>query len=291
MKGLFNLREIPIVKINEIVSEALSFKKGEKSVSYLDKKMATLFFENSTRTHYSFIAAMLNLNITPVQVNLEGSSMKKGESLYDTIKMFECAGYDGVVVRHTKDNYYSELTGINMPIFNGGDGISDHPTQTLLDLTTIYEEFGYFKGLKICIIGDISHSRVAHGDAEIMKRLGMKVSICGPQEFLDDTAPSMSPDEAVKESDIIMLLRVQFERHEKNMGLSLTEYHQKFGLTKSRALKMNEGAIIMHPAPLNRGVEIANEVVECKKSRIFAQMTNGVFTRMAVIYMVLEGML
>ncbi|MDR0697512.1 MAG: aspartate carbamoyltransferase catalytic subunit [Christensenellaceae bacterium] len=291
MKGLFNLRELSTEKINEIVPTALNFKKGIKSVLYPGTKMATLFFENSTRTHYSFIAAMLNLGIKPVQVNLELSSIKKGESLYDTVKMFECAGFDGVVIRHTKDGYYNELSGINIPIFNGGDGVSDHPTQTLLDLVTIYEEFGSFEGLKICIIGDISHSRVAHGDAEIMKRLGMKVYICGPNEFLDNTAESMTPDEACEIADIIMLLRVQFERHESNMGMSLTEYHQKFGLTKSRMLRMNDSSIIMHPAPINRGVEIANEVVECKKSRIFAQMTNGVYTRMAVIHMVLDGKL
>jgi aspartate carbamoyltransferase catalytic subunit len=251
--------------------------------------MATLFFEDSTRTQFSFQAAMLNLGISPVGVDVEKSSVKKGESLYDTVKTFENIGFDGVVIRHPKNRYFDELANIaDMPIFNGGDGHNGHPTQTLLDLVTIYEEFKKFAGLKVCIVGDIAHSRVAHGNAEIMKRLGMQVFISGPKEFMDNTAEFIPLDEAVAKMDIIMLLRVQFERHEKTMQMSVVEYHHKYGLTKFRTERMKKGAIIMHPAPVNRGVEISSEVVECEKSRINRQMQNGVYARMAVISMVLD---
>lgn len=290
MKGLLTLKNIRTEKIQEIIDLALEFKNGKK-VCYENKKMATLFFENSTRTHYSFQMAMLNLGITPIDFNAAGSSVAKGESLYDTVRTFECLGVDGVVIRHKKDGYYRDLEKIGIPIFNGGDGSSDHPTQTLLDLVTIYEEFKRFEGLRLTLIGDISHSRVAHGNAEVMKRLGMEIKLSGPLEFIDDTAPYISMDEAVETSDIINLLRVQFERHAEKMGVTVEEYHEKYGLTEERAEKMKPSAIIIHPAPINRGVEIADSVAECEKSRIMRQMTNGVFTRMAVISMVLEGKL
>ncbi len=290
MKGLLSLKTISTDKICEIIKTAIEFKNGKK-VDYSGKKMATLFYENSTRTHYSFQMAMLNLGITPLQVNVSVSSVQKGETLYDTVKTFECLGADGVVIRHKEDAYYKQLENINIPIFNGGDGASDHPTQTLLDLMTIYEEFGKFEGLKVVFVGDIAHSRVAHGNAEVMKRLGMEVFECGPDEFLDETAKRISLDEALKQCDVVNLLRVQFERHSEKMGMTVEDYHKMFGLSENKVAKMKEKSIIIHPAPINRGVEIADEVAECKKSRIMTQMTNGVFTRMAVISMVLEGKL
>lgn len=290
MKGLLTLKSVPKEKIQEIIDLAIEFKNGKK-VCYEGKKMATLFFENSTRTHYSFHMAMLNLGITPIGFDAATSSLQKGESLYDTVRTFECLGVDGVVIRNKQDCYYRDLENIGIPIFNAGDGSSDHPTQTLLDLMTIYEEFKRFEGLKITFIGDIVHSRVAHGNAEIMKRLGMDVFISGPKEFIDETAPFKDFDEAVKSADVINLLRVQFERHSEKMGMTVEQYHNGYGLTEERMGKMKENAIIIHPAPINRGVEIADSVAECKKSRIFTQMTNGVFIRMAVISMVLEGKL
>jgi len=186
MKGLLTLKTIPKDMINEIISLALDFKNGLK-VTFPGKKMVTLFYENSTRTQYSFQMAMLNLGITPMSFNLAGSSVYKGETLYDTVRTFEALGVDGVVIRHTQDVYYKDLEGVGIPIFNGGDGTSDHPTQTLLDLMTIYEEFGRYEGLKVAMVGDISHSRVAHGNAEVMKRLGMKVYVSGPEQFKDTT--------------------------------------------------------------------------------------------------------
>lgn len=290
MKGLLTLKTLSEQKIIEIIEKAIEFKNG-KTVSYPGKKMVNLFYENSTRTQYSFEMAMINLGITPVSFNLAASSVSKGETLYDTVKTFECLGADGVVIRHTQDVYYKELEGVNIPIFNGGDGTSDHPTQTLLDLMTIYEEFGSFKGLKICIIGDIIHSRVAHGNAEVMKRLGFDVYIGGPIEYADDTAPYLTLEQAIQTCDIINLLRVQTERHHEEIGLTKEGYFKEYGLNMERVNKMKERAIIMHPAPINRGVEVASDVAECEKSRIFKQMQNGVFIRMAVINMVFEGLI
>lgn len=290
VKGLLTLKDLSTEKIVDIIEYSLKLKKGA-SVSYLGKKFVTLFFENSTRTHYSFIMALKNLDIDVIDCNVSVSSVQKGESLYDTVKTFESIGADGVVIRHSKDEYFKELEGINIPVFNGGDGKSNHPTQSLLDLMTIYEEFGSFKGLRCCIVGDISHSRVAHTNIEIMKRLGMEVYISGPEEFNDGSATYLNIDEAIKTCDVIMLLRVQFERHTESMSITNEKYHELYGLTSERVKAMKENAIIMHPAPFNRGVEIADEVVECEKSRIYKQMSNGVFVRMAVVSMVLDGKL
>ena len=290
MKGLVTLKQLSVKQIVELIDFSISLKRG-LSISYPSKKFATLFFEPSTRTHYSFISAMHNLDIKVIDFNAGASSLSKGESLYDTVKTFEAIGCDGVVIRHSQDEYFKELENINIPIINGGDGKANHPTQSLLDLMTIYEEFGKFEGLKCCIIGDIAHSRVAHTNIEVMKRLGMEVYISGPEEYNDGSAPYINIEEAINTCDVIMLLRVQFERHTEKMGMSVEEYHKTYGLTMDRVNQMKDHAIIMHPAPVNRGVEIADDVVECSKSRIFKQMTNGVYVRMAVISMVLDGKL
>lgn len=290
LKGLLTLKDLSTKSIMDIISYSLDIKNG-LSVSYEGKRFATLFFENSTRTHYSFTMAMRKLGIDVIDCNVAVSSVQKGESLYDTIKTFEAIGVDGVVVRHTQDEYFKTLEGINIPVFNGGDGKSNHPTQSLLDLMTIYEEFGKFEGLKCCIIGDISHSRVAHTNIEVMERLGMEVYISGPEEFNDGSAKYLDLDTAIKTMDVIMLLRVQFERHTESMSMTKEEYHSRYGLTMDRVNLMKENAIILHPAPFNREVEIASDVVECSKSRIFKQMTNGVYVRMAAISMVLDGKL
>ena len=291
MRGLLTLRTLSSPEIMEIIELAIRFKKGW-TVNFPGKKMVNLFYENSTRTQYSFQMAMINLGITPVSFNLAGSSVAKGETLYDTVRTFESLGVDGVVIRHSQDVYYRDLETIKVPIFNGGDGSSDHPTQTLLDLMTIYEEFGRFEGLKIALIGDIAHSRVAHGNAEVMKRLGMKVYVSGPEQFSDDkTGEYIEMDKAVETCDIINLLRVQFERHKEQMNISKEEYHARYGRTVERVARMKKNAIIMHPAPINRGVEIASEVAECDCSRIYKQMENGVYVRMAVITLALQGKL
>ena len=288
MKGLLTLKELKTERIISLIEKAIEMKKGN-DIKYPGKKVATLFFENSTRTHYSFQCALLNLGIQVLQCDVSRSSVSKGETLYDTVKTFESLGVDGVVIRSSQEEYYKELENINIPIFNGGDGKANHPTQSLLDLMTIYEEYGKFEGLKCCIVGDIYHSRVAHTNIEIMERLGMEVYIAGPEEYLDNSAKSIPFDKALKEMDVIMLLRVQFERHTSGMQMSVEDYHKQYGLSLDKVAQMKDNAIIMHPAPVNRGVEIADDVVECEKSRIFKQMTNGVFIRMAVISEAMDG--
>lgn len=290
MKGLLTLKDLQTEKIIELVQYAIKLKNGYK-VTYPGKKVVTLFYENSTRTHYSFQCALLNLEINVLSCDTQKSSVQKGESLYDTVRTFEYLGVDGVIIRSSQDEYFKELEGINIPIFNAGDGKTNHPTQSLLDLMTIYEEYGKFEGLKCCIVGDISHSRVAHTNIEVMERLGMDVYISGPEEFNDNSAKFIPFDQAIEEMDIIMLLRVQFERHTEGMHMSIEDYHKQYGLTIDKVNKMKSNAIIMHPAPVNRGVEIADDVVECEKSRIFPQMKNGVYIRMAVISEAMEGKL
>ena len=290
MKGLLTLKALETNQIMELIEYAIKLKNGYV-VKYPDKKVATLFFENSTRTHYSFQTALINLGINVLSCDVRNSSVAKGETLYDTVRTFEALGVDGVVIRSSVDEYFNELENINIPIFNGGDGKSNHPTQSLLDLMTIYEEFGKFAGLKCCIVGDILHSRVAHTNIEVMERLGMEVYISGPSEYNDNSAKYIPFDEAVQTMDVIMLLRVQFERHSESMSMTVEEYHEKYGLSTKRVEEMLPHAIIMHPAPVNRGVEIADEVVECAKSRIYKQMTNGVYIRMAAISFAMEGKL
>ena len=290
MKGLLTLKDLKTEKIVEIIEYASKIKNGYK-VSYPGKKVVTLFYENSTRTHFSFQCALMNLGINVLQCDTGKSSAQKGESLYDTVKTFESLGVDGVVIRSSQDEYFKELENINIPIFNGGDGKSNHPTQSLLDLMTIYEEFGKFEGIKCCIVGDIVNSRVAHTNIEVMQRLGMDVYISGPEEFNDNSCKFISFEDAIKEMDVIMLLRIQFERHTEGMKMAVEDYHKEYGLTIERVNQMKEKAIIMHPAPVNRGVEIADDVVECQKSRIFPQMRNGVYIRMAVISEAMEGRL
>ena len=175
------------------------------------------------------------------------------------------------------------MENINIPILNAGDGAGNHPTQCLLDLLTIYQEFGRFEGIKLAIIGDISHSRVAASNKEAMELLGGECVFSGPKEWQREGWPYMPIDEAVKWADVVMMLRIQKERHASAMSMTDAEYLAKYGLTKERAKTMKEHAIIMHPAPVNRNVEIDTDLVEAPNSRIFKQMANGVLVRKAVI--------
>lgn len=282
--NLLKLSDLKIEEIEEILENASAFKSGKKKVNYNGEKViANLFFEPSTRTHYSFDMAALKLGCKTMNFEAETSSMKKGETLYDTVKTFESFGVDAVVIRHREDEYYKQLENIKIPILNGGDGTKDHPSQSLLDLYTIKEEFGHFEGLKVLIVGDIKHSRVAHSNIKVMERLGMKVYTSGPEEFKDENLEFVNFDEYLPKVDIVMLLRIQLERHSEEMKIDKNEYNKKYGLNKENVNKMKENAIIMHPAPFNRNVEITDDVVECSKSRIFKQIENGVFVRMAMI--------
>lgn len=286
--NILNLDDFSVEQINKILDLAEEFKNG-KEVDYKGKKViSNLFFEPSTRTHYSFDMAALKLGCKTQNFDAGNSSLKKGESLYDTVKTFEMFGTDAVVIRHVENEYYKQLEGINIPILNAGDGTGNHPSQSLLDLLTIRQEFGKFEGLKVVIVGDIKHSRVAHTNFKVMQRLGMEVYTSGPLEYKEEGYNYVELDEIISKVDVVMLLRVQHERHSEKMHETVEEYHEAFGLNTKRVEQMKENAIIMHPAPFNRNVEIADDVVECEKSRIFKQVQNGVYVRMALIHMALE---
>ena len=197
-----------------------------------------------------------------------------------------------MVIRHGQNQYYDELKNIKIPIINAGDGTGNHPSQTMLDLMTIKQEFGSFKDLKIAIVGDVKHSRVANSACDILRKLGSKVYFSGPREWFDEgslmNGTYLEIDELIPEIDVLMLLRIQHERHHQKIKYSPEEYLRKYGLTKEREKKMKPSAIIMHPAPVNRNVEIDSDLVECSRSRIFKQMENGVFARMAILKNTLE---
>lgn len=258
--------------------------------------VANLFFENSTRTHKSFEVAEKKLGLDVINFDASTSSVNKGETLYDTVLTMSAIGIDVCVIRHTDENFYQELVDsrtIQSAIINGGDGSGQHPSQSLLDLLTIYEAFGRFEGVKIMIAGDITHSRVAKSNMQMLKRLGADIYFTGPESWYDPAfdiyGRYVSLDSMVEEIDVVMLLRVQHERHDSGTTFSKADYHEQYGLTTERYAKLKPHAIIMHPAPVNRGVEIASHLVEAPKSRIVAQMHNGVYMRMAILEAILNG--
>jgi len=283
IKHLLTLDELHLKEIMNIMSRAVDFAKDAR-ITFDQTVVANLFFENSTRTQYSFEMAQKKLGIGTITFNEGTSSTNKGESLYDTVKCFEAFGVDALIIRHPEANYFDQLVGkIAIPILNAGDGSGNHPSQSLLDLFTIWQEFGDFNGLKIAIVGDIANSRVAHSNISVMERLGMKVYLVAPPFFREAGYEWWEIDDVIGEVDIVMMLRVQHERHTEEMPLSREEYHVQYGLSAKRETMMKAGAIVMHPAPFNRGVEIADDVVECERSRIFKQMENGVYIRMALL--------
>ena len=283
MANLFSLADLSIPEVNKILNRAEAFVNGATSRAAEDKVIASLFFEPSTRTQQSFSMAAYRLGAKVLTFNTDSSSMQKGETFYDTVKTFEQIGSDALIIRHKENEYYKQLTGVKVPILSGGDGTGNHPTQSLLDLLTIRQEFGGFEGLKICIVGDILHSRVAHTNIGIMRRLGMDVYTSGPEEFREEGYDFIEFSKAVETMDILMLLRIQHERLEGSMQMTPIAYNREFGFNAARAVQMKDNAIVMHPAPFNRGVEIDDDMVEGPRSRIFKQICNGVFIRMAVI--------
>ena len=283
-KNLLKLSDLHTDEIIAILDRAQMFCQGMDIPNFSDKIVCNLFFESSTRTQYSFNVAEERLGMRVVSFNPASSSLNKNESFYDTVKCFDSFGPDALVIRHSDNEYYNQLLGhVNASILNGGDGTGNHPTQSLLDLMTIRQEFGRFEGLKGVIAGDISHSRVAHTNYEVMRRLGMEVVTAGPEEFLEPSLAQEDFDQAVRTSDIVMMLRIQRERHTASMSMSAEEFHKAYGLTVEREKTMKDKAIIMHPAPVNRDVELADSLMECPRARIFKQMQNGVFVRMAVL--------
>lgn len=293
MEHLLSMEHLSNSEINDLITIACQFKSGERPLPQFDGQyVSNLFFENSTRTKCSFEMAEQKLGLKLINFETSTSSVKKGESLYDTCKTLESIGVDLLVIRHSQNSYYEELDQLNIPIANAGDGSGQHPTQSLLDIMTIYEEYGSFEGLNILICGDIKNSRVARSNYHSLTSLGANVMFSSPKEWVDNTleAPYVEIDEVIDKVDIVMLLRVQHERHgiSGEANFAAEEYHQQFGLTQARYDKLKEEAIVMHPAPVNRGVEIKSELVEAPKSRIFKQMENGMYLRMAVISALLQ---
>jgi aspartate carbamoyltransferase catalytic subunit len=289
-KDLLALSDLSAEEIEMLLREAQAYKDKAVYPDLSGKIACNLFFEPSTRTQYSFCAAQEKSGMRVISFVPESSSLKKGESFYDTVKTFDSFGVNALVIRHTDNRFYDSLKGhVRAPILNGGDGTGNHPTQSLLDLMTIRQEFGAFEGLRVAIIGDVRHSRVAREDYDTMRRLGMEVYTAGPEEFLSQDYERMDMAEAIGTADVVMMLRVQYERHSAVENLTRAEYHAAWGLTGARAACMKARAIIMHPAPVNRGVEIADDVVECGRSRIFRQMENGVFVRAAALRRAVMG--
>ncbi|MGV3243748.1 aspartate carbamoyltransferase catalytic subunit [Staphylococcus sp. 11261D007BR] len=286
MRNLVSMEDLSVEDIQSLIKRASNYKNNVEIPSLKGKYVANLFFENSTRTKCSFEMAEQRLDMKVIHFDTATSSVQKGESLYDTCRTLESIGCDALVIRHEENNYYQQLEQLSIPIINAGDGSGQHPTQSLLDLMTIYEEFGYFEGLNIVICGDIKNSRVARSNYHSLTALGANVSFVAPSQWQDQTMAGdyVELDEVIDKVDIVMLLRVQHERHTSgNQSFQKETYHQQFGLTDARYQRLKDEAIIMHPAPVNRGVEIADHLVEAPKSRIFKQMENGVFLRMAVL--------
>ncbi|WP_102692731.1 aspartate carbamoyltransferase catalytic subunit [Rummeliibacillus pycnus] len=290
MKNLLSMENVSNEEIEAILKRAAEFEAGAKPQLERDYLVANLFFEPSTRTKTSFETAERRLGATVIPFEAGFSSTLKGETLYDTVKTLESIGMDAVVIRHKKDAYYEELlNGINVSVINAGDGAGQHPSQSLLDLYTIFKEFGKFEGLNVTIAGDVSHSRVAKSNITALHRLGANVNIVCPPQWQGEYEAHHNWDNLIETSDVIMLLRVQHERDAAFEGYSNEAYHAQYGLTEEREKRMKDGAIIMHPAPVNRGVEIDSSLVECERSRIFKQIQNGVFVRMAIVENILKG--
>ncbi|MFD1418250.1 aspartate carbamoyltransferase catalytic subunit [Companilactobacillus keshanensis] len=297
MKNILSMSQLSNEEIFDLIHLAMDYKSGRIKSNNSDKFAMNLFFEDSTRTNTSFQVAEAKLGMKQIDFDARHSSVNKGESLYDTVKTVESMGVNLAVIRHKQDKFYEELLGkgLKIHLINAGDGTGQHPSQSLLDLMTIYERFGYFEGLKVGIIGDLKHSRVAHSDAQALTNLGAEVNFGGLDGWYSDEfkaiGPHMEVDELCQEMDIVMLLRVQHERlaDNENQNFSKEEYFKEFGIDMRRVEMMKADTMIMHPAPINRGVEIADDIVECEKSYIFKQMENGVYMRMAMIESLLGG--
>lgn len=291
-RSLLGLKELSKEEIQSILDRAAFWEASSNKIAPVQqgKFVANMFFENSTRTRFSFEVAEKRLGTEVLNFSAAVSSVQKGESIYDTVRTLESMGIDAGVIRLKPIGVLAELaTRIKVPLINAGDGNNEHPTQALLDLYTMRKQFGELRGLTVTIVGDVMHSRVARSNLYALQKFGVNVRFCAPENMraADLNVEYVSMDQALQ-SDVIMMLRVQLERHENGMIKSAENYREQFGLTTERAKRIAPHAIIMHPAPINRNVEIDDELVEHPQSRIFPQMQNGVPIRMAVIERALE---
>ena len=300
-KDLLDIKSLTTSEIKLICNSAKYFKnlftRSIKTVPVLrGKTVCFLFYEPSTRTKISFELAAKRLSADIINVTVSTSSVVKGESLIDTVHTLEAMKADYIVMRHSAalaPHFLSK--NIKASVINAGDGYNAHPTQALLDVYSILEKYEDLEGLHIGIVGDIKHSRVARSDIEIFKRLGAKVTICGPPTLVPDNFKifevdiSYNLDEILPDLDIINMLRIQKERQSGSMFPSLREYHRQFALTSDRLTKCKDNAIIMHPGPINRGVEVDDIVVDCSNTIINEQITNGIAIRMSIFYLLSGG--
>ena len=302
IKDLLGLKETSKEDIIAILDDADRLKKevllseNKKSSLLSGKGIITLFYENSTRTRVSFEMASKYLGATAANMSSSGSSVAKGETLIDTVKTLEAMDTDVIIIRHNMSGApHLVAKHVGSKIVNAGDGMNEHPTQALLDMMTMREKKGDIKGLKVAIIGDVKHSRVARSNIYGLHKLGAEVVLAGPSTLLPKNLEDMGVkvytdvDKAVEGADIVMGLRIQLERQKKGLFPSVREYNKYFGVDSRRLSLAKPDAILMHPGPVNRGVELNPDIIDGPHSVINEQVTNGVCVRMAVLNMVANG--
>ncbi|MCL5029511.1 MAG: aspartate carbamoyltransferase catalytic subunit [Bacteroidetes bacterium] len=296
-RHLLGLQGVPKEDIQLILDTATTFREVlerpiKKVPTLQGKTIVNLFYENSTRTRISFELAEKRLSADSINFAVSSSSVSKGESFKDTMRNIEAMKVDMVVVRHSAAGSPLFLTKIcDANIINAGDGIHEHPTQALLDMYSIREKLRKIEGLKVCIVGDIAHSRVALSNIYGLKTMGADVSVCGPLTMIPRYIEELGVkvihdiDEAIQENDVLNVLRIQLERKAREYFPSIREYAKYFGITNERLEKNGKEILILHPGPINRGVELSSEVADGLNQIILKQVTNGVAIRMAVLYL------
>ena len=297
-RHLLGLQGVPKEDINLILDTAKTFREVldrpiKKVPTLQGKTVVNLFYENSTRTRISFELAEKRLSADAVNFSVSTSSVSKGETLKDTVRNIEAMKVDMVVVRHSAAGTPLFLTKVcDSNIINAGDGAHEHPTQALLDMYSIKEKLGKLEGVKVCMVGDIAHSRVALSNIFGLKAVGAEVSVCGPSTMIPKNIEELGVkviydiDEAIRENDVLNVLRIQLERKAREYFPSIREYAAFFGITEERLEKVGkEDILILHPGPINRGVELSSGVADGLKQIILTQVTNGVAVRMAVLYL------
>jgi aspartate carbamoyltransferase catalytic subunit len=292
---ILSIDSLTNAEIDEILGRADEYfagNRGRRSNERLHGKIVfNVFYENSTRTAMSFATAAHRLGASVVALSVERSSVAKGETLEDTARTLNAMRPDALVIRH-RDNGAPAVVAeiVEAPVLNAGDGTNEHPTQGLLDAATIRRRFGRIEGLKVAICGDIRHSRVARSNAKLLPRLGAEVRLAGPSELMPDGIPMLSVDDAIASADVVMMLRVQRERLETDLGDAPGEYLSRYGLTVARLASAAPNAAVMHPGPMNRGVEIEGSIADDpERSMITLQVEMGVAVRMACLALVVAG--
>ena len=287
-----SLTDPQIAEILDTADLYFSGNRGRRANERLQGRIVfNLFYENSTRTAMSFATAAHRLGASAIGLSVEHSSVKKGETLEDTARTLNAMRPDALVIRHRENGAPAAVALImDAPVLNAGDGTNEHPTQALLDASTIRHRLGRIEGLKIAICGDIRHSRVARSNAKLLARLGAEVRLAGPPALMPDGIPRLSVDEAIRRADVVMMLRVQRERLEEDLGDGPGEYLSRYGLTAQRLATASPQAVVMHPGPMNRGVEIEDRIADDpERSLITLQVEMGVAVRMACLELVIGG--